>query len=45
VVGRRVDNPTLGKSLVTKPEEAIAGYFSWQKLLRKVKAHVELSSQ
>jgi hypothetical protein len=28
-----------------KSEEAIAGYFSWQKLLRKARAHVELSSQ
>jgi hypothetical protein len=28
-----------------KSEEAIAGYFSWQKLLRKVRAHVGLSNQ
>jgi hypothetical protein len=28
-----------------KSEEAIAGYFSWQKLLRKARAHVELYSQ
>jgi hypothetical protein len=28
-----------------KSEEAIAGYFSWQKLLRKAKAHVGLSRQ
>jgi hypothetical protein len=28
-----------------KPEEEIAGYFSWQKLLRKARAHEELSSQ
>jgi hypothetical protein len=30
---------------VTKSEEAIAGYFSWQKLLRKVRAHIGLLSQ
>jgi hypothetical protein len=28
-----------------KFEEAIAGYFSWQKLLRKARAHIGLSSQ
>jgi hypothetical protein len=28
-----------------KSEEAIAGYFSWQKLLRKARAHVGLSSK
>jgi hypothetical protein len=28
-----------------KSEEAIAGYFSWQKLLRTARAHVGLSSQ
>jgi hypothetical protein len=28
-----------------KSEEAIAGYFSWQKLLRKASAHVELLRQ
>jgi hypothetical protein len=33
------------KRLVTKSEEAIAGYFSWQKLLSKARAHVGLSSQ
>jgi hypothetical protein len=33
------------KILVTKSEEAIAGYFSWQKLLRKTRAHIGLSSQ
>jgi hypothetical protein len=33
------------KRLVIKSEEAIAGYFSWQKLLRKTRAHVGLSSQ
>jgi hypothetical protein len=33
------------KRLVTKSEAAIAGYFSWQKLLRKAKAHVRLSRQ
>jgi hypothetical protein len=27
------------KRLVTKSEEAIAGYFSWQKLLRKARVH------
>jgi hypothetical protein len=43
-VGREADNPTLEKTLVTK-SKAIAGYFSWQKLLRKAKAHVGLSSQ
>jgi hypothetical protein len=26
------------KTLVTKSEEAIAGYFSWQKILRKARA-------
>jgi hypothetical protein len=35
---------TMEKTLVTKYEEAIAGHFSWQKLLRKVRAHVGLSS-
>jgi hypothetical protein len=30
----------LEKTLVTKSEEAIAGYFSWQKLLRKARALV-----
>jgi hypothetical protein len=39
------DNPTLEKALVTKFEEAISGYFSWQKLLRKARAHVGLSIQ
>jgi hypothetical protein len=39
------DNRTLEKTLVTESEEAIAGYFSWQKLLRKARAHVGLSSQ
>jgi hypothetical protein len=43
--GRGADNPTLENTLVTKPEEAIAGYFSWQKLLRKSRAHVGLSRQ
>jgi hypothetical protein len=38
-------NPTQEKTLVTKSEEVIAGYFSWQKLLRKARAHVGLSSQ
>jgi hypothetical protein len=27
-----------------KSEEAIAGYISWQKLLRKARTHVGLSS-
>jgi hypothetical protein len=44
-VGRGADNPTLEKTLVTKFDEAIAGYFCWQKLLRKAKAHVGLSRQ
>jgi hypothetical protein len=44
-LGVGADNPTLEKTFVTKSEEAIAGYFSWQKLLRKTRAHVELSSQ
>jgi hypothetical protein len=39
------DNPTLEKTLVTKSEKAITGYFSWKNLLRKARAHVELSSQ
>jgi hypothetical protein len=38
------DNPTLEKTLVTKSEEVMTGYFSWQKLLRKTRAHVGLSS-
>jgi hypothetical protein len=38
------DNPTLEKTLVTKSEKAITGHFSWQKLLRKARAHVGLSS-
>jgi hypothetical protein len=33
------------RRLVTKSEEAIAGYFSWQKFLRKARAHSGLSSQ
>jgi hypothetical protein len=37
--GSGADNPTLEKTLVTKCEEAIAGYFSWQKFLRKARAH------
>jgi hypothetical protein len=44
-VGRGVDSPTVQKTLVTKSEDAIAGYFSWQKLLRKTSDHVGLSSQ
>jgi hypothetical protein len=43
-VGRGADNPTLEKTLVTKSEESIAGYFSWQKLLRMARAQVGLSS-
>jgi hypothetical protein len=44
-VGCGADNLTLIKTLATKSEEAIARYFSWQKLLRKARAHVGLSSQ
>jgi hypothetical protein len=44
-VERGADNPTLEKTLVAKSEETIAGYFSWQKLLRKARAHIGLSSQ
>jgi hypothetical protein len=33
------------KRLVKISEEAIAVYFSWQKLLSKIRAHVGLSSQ
>jgi hypothetical protein len=44
-LGVGADNPTLEKTLVTKSEEAIAGYFSWQKLLSKTRAQVGLSSQ
>jgi hypothetical protein len=44
-VGRGGDNPTLEKTLVTKSEEEIAGYFSWHKLLMKGRSHVGLSSQ
>jgi hypothetical protein len=45
VVGRGADNPTLEKTLVMKSEEAIAGYFSWLKILRKARVDVGLSSQ
>jgi hypothetical protein len=44
-MGDNPDNPTLEKTLVTKPGETIAGYFSWKKLLRKARTHVGLSSQ
>jgi hypothetical protein len=44
-VGGGADNPTLENTLVTKSEEAIAGYFSWQTLLRKARSHEGLSSQ
>jgi hypothetical protein len=44
-VGRGAYNLTLEKALVTKSEEATAGYFRWQKLLRKARARVRLSSQ
>jgi hypothetical protein len=44
-VGRGADTPTLEKTLITKSKEVIVGYFSWQKLLRKARAHVGLSSQ
>jgi hypothetical protein len=37
-VGRGADNPTLEKILVTKSEEAITIFFSWQKFLRKARA-------
>jgi hypothetical protein len=40
--GRGADHPTLEKTLATKCEEAIAGYFSWQKLLRKARDHAVL---
>jgi hypothetical protein len=43
--GRVADISTLEKTLVTKSEEVISGYFSWQKLVRKARAHVGLSSQ
>jgi hypothetical protein len=42
-MGLGADNPTLKKTLVTKSEEAIAGHFRWQKLLRKARAHFGLS--
>jgi hypothetical protein len=35
----------MEKTLVTISEEAVARYFSWQKLLRKPRAHAGLSSQ
>jgi hypothetical protein len=35
----------MEKTLVTKCEEAIDRYVSWQKLLRKARAHVGLWSQ
>jgi hypothetical protein len=41
-LGARLTTPTWKRLFVTKTEEAIAGYFSWQKLLRKTRAHVEL---
>jgi hypothetical protein len=44
-IGRGADNPTLEGTFVTKSEVTIAGYFSWQKLLRKARVHVELLSQ
>jgi hypothetical protein len=44
-VERGADNLTLEKTLVTKSEEAVAGYFSWQKLQRKARARVGLSSK
>jgi hypothetical protein len=37
--GHGADSPTLEKTLVTKSEEAIAEYFSWQKFLRKARAN------
>jgi hypothetical protein len=43
--GHGAHNPTLEKTLDTKSEEAMAGYFSWQKLLRKARTHVGLSSR
>jgi hypothetical protein len=43
--GLGVGLKTLEETLVTKSEEAISGYFSWQKLLRKVRVHVGLSSR
>jgi hypothetical protein len=39
-LGVGLTNHTLEKILVTKSEEAIAGYFNWQKLLWKARAHV-----
>jgi hypothetical protein len=44
-VVRGADTTTLEKTLVTKSEEARAGYFSWQKLLRKARAYIGMSSQ
>jgi hypothetical protein len=44
-VGRGADNSALEKTLFTKSEEAIAGYFSWEKLMRKARAHAGQSSQ
>jgi hypothetical protein len=43
-VGRGADHPTLEATLVTKSEEAIAGYFNWQKLLREARDHAGLPS-
>jgi hypothetical protein len=37
--------PPWKRLFVTKYEEAIAGYFSWQKVVRKTRAHVGLSSK
>jgi hypothetical protein len=39
VIGSGAESPTLEKTLITESEEAIAGYFSWQKLLGKARAH------
>jgi hypothetical protein len=44
-LGCGAEIPSLEKTLVAKSEEAIARYFSWQKLLRKARAHIGLLSQ
>jgi hypothetical protein len=43
-LGVGLTTPIWKKALIAKSEEAIAGYFSWKKLLRKARAHVGLSS-
>jgi hypothetical protein len=43
--GVGLTTPPWKRVLSRNLKEAIAGYFSWQKLLRRARAHVGLSSQ